>query len=313
MIEHLVEFQSDVKLAGTLTLPENNGKFPAVLMLHGSGKVDRNENAKQLNLNVFKELATFFANHGIASLRYDKRGVGASEGNFLEAGLWELVKDAQSALQFLKAQPAIDSNAIILLGHSEGCSVAPAVNQRQPVNGMILLAGTSDSVLKASRWQAERIQKEVRDGKGIHYTLLRLLKIDKKILTKQEQLFDKINASEESVMKIGMRKINAKWFREHGQYQVSEDLPLVTCPTLVITGEKDVQVNPDDARKIAEKISGPSDVHIIPNMNHLLRKQGQPASLVSMKKVYKESVQKPIDAELLQIISVWLQNNFQMN
>ena len=77
MIEHEVEFRSDnYKIAGTVAFPSLDGSFPGVLLIPGSGQVDRNENAKKLHINVFKEIAFFLADNGIATLRYDKRGVG---------------------------------------------------------------------------------------------------------------------------------------------------------------------------------------------------------------------------------------------
>ena len=128
-----VTIGSDVKLKGTLTLPEqanNASSVPVVLMLHGSGPVDRDENYKWMKMNVFKELTEYIVPHGFATLRYDKRGVGESEGDYFKAGFWDLVKDAEASVRFLKTNAQIDADRIFLLGHSEGCTIAAALNRR---------------------------------------------------------------------------------------------------------------------------------------------------------------------------------------
>jgi alpha/beta superfamily hydrolase len=86
----------------------------------GRGQIDRNENGKKLRLNAFSDMAWYLAQHGIASLRYDKRGVGQSEGDYWTTGFHDHVQDAQAAVQFLKQQRSIQPEHIFLLGHSEG-------------------------------------------------------------------------------------------------------------------------------------------------------------------------------------------------
>ncbi len=80
-----------LRMEGTLTVPEATGPFPCVLMVCGSGQVDRDENHPRMRLNVFADLATHLAGRSIASFRYDKRGVGVSEGDFWTAGFHDNV------------------------------------------------------------------------------------------------------------------------------------------------------------------------------------------------------------------------------
>jgi len=125
MKEREVLFQSgNVELSGTVTLPSLGENFPGVLLIPGSGQIDRNENAKKMHINVFGEIAFFLANNNIASLRYDKRGVGRSEGNFWETGLMDNISDALAALDFFKKYKGIQSDKVFLLGHSEGAIIA---------------------------------------------------------------------------------------------------------------------------------------------------------------------------------------------
>jgi hypothetical protein len=86
--EREVTFKSGpLTLAGTLRLPGADGQWPAVLLVPGSGRIDRNENAAKLRINAFYDLAVYLAGQGIASLRYDKRGDGRQRGRFLGRGL----------------------------------------------------------------------------------------------------------------------------------------------------------------------------------------------------------------------------------
>src|SRR5690606_33218576 len=116
-----VTIPATYNLAGTLTLPNvRDKKLPAVLMIAGSGKGDRDGNIKKLKMNLYKDLADFLTEKGFITLRYDKRGTYGSEGNFLEAGLTDLIDDAVDCVNFLKNNPAVAANRVIILGHSEG-------------------------------------------------------------------------------------------------------------------------------------------------------------------------------------------------
>ena len=82
IFEQEVLFESNgVILSGTLTLPSAEGVYPAVLMIPGSGQVDRDENARKLPINAFRQISDYLVRQGYATLRYDKRGVGASQGD----------------------------------------------------------------------------------------------------------------------------------------------------------------------------------------------------------------------------------------
>jgi uncharacterized protein len=85
--EFEVTIPGQFPLAATLTIPEgSSGKYPLVVMVHGSGPTDRDSNAKGMPMNIFKELSEVVASEEFASIRYDKRGVGASKGDFYETG-----------------------------------------------------------------------------------------------------------------------------------------------------------------------------------------------------------------------------------
>jgi pimeloyl-ACP methyl ester carboxylesterase len=130
-VEQEVSFDAHaLRLMGTLTLPADAGTEPgpAALLLVGSGPVDRNENWKRLRVEATRQLAHALARARIVSLRYDKRGVGASEGgDWRTAGFFDGVDDAAAALAFLAGRPEVDPSRIAAIGHSEGAIVATAL------------------------------------------------------------------------------------------------------------------------------------------------------------------------------------------
>lgn len=132
---------SGVTLAGTLTTPPGAGPFPAVVLIAGSGRVDRDETA--FGHKIFLLLADTLTRRGVAVLRYDKRGVEKSTGSYALATTVNFAADANAAVNFLKTQSAIDPKRIGLLGHSEGGVIAPLVASQHPADivFVVLLAG----------------------------------------------------------------------------------------------------------------------------------------------------------------------------
>jgi alpha-beta hydrolase superfamily lysophospholipase len=107
--EHTVTFRSgEQTLAGTLTVPEGSAPFPAVLLLPGSGPIDRNSDHKRMPLGITAQLAAALDTAGLATFRYDKRGVGESTGRWHTAGFYDNRDDARAALEFLTARTEVD-------------------------------------------------------------------------------------------------------------------------------------------------------------------------------------------------------------
>lgn len=304
--EEKVIIEGKYALAGTLTIPEGSGPFPAVLLVAGSGEVDRDGNSKKGKLfpNMYKELAEFISNLGFTTLRVDKRGVGESDGVFLETGMIDLVDDVLSSIRFLENHSKVGE--IILLGHSEGCILVTAANARRPVNGLIFLSGAAESIEDALIRQRQLVIDEILNEKGVRGKLARLLKLDQKIENQAQKLTDKIMSSSDSVIKYQFQKINAKWFREHFSYNVFEDLKKVTCPSLAITGSKDIQATPERVNDLPHLVDGPAATHIIENMDHLLREVSGEIPVTQVVKMYKKNQDKPLHPELKGILSEWL-------
>lgn len=142
-------------LPGTLTMPSGSGPFPVVLLLAGSGPNDRDETIG--SNKPFLDIATGLAEHGIATLRYDKRTRVFGAGSRVITVDDEVTDDAVAALQLLAKQPAIDATRVFVLGHSLGGLMAPRIAERVPgVAGVILFAAPVtfdlDTVLRQIRY-----------------------------------------------------------------------------------------------------------------------------------------------------------------
>jgi alpha-beta hydrolase superfamily lysophospholipase len=307
MQEHEIHFKSnEIELAGTLALPGSSGPFPGVLFITGSGQVDRNENHKKLHLNIFDDISHYLAENGIASLRYDKRGVGESQGDYWTTGFYDNAQDATAALQYLKQQKNIQPKNIFLLGHSEGAFLATRLSgEGIDVAGIILLAGGAQSGEDVLKWQAIQIAKGL---KGINSWLIKILRID--ISKTQQKQIDKIKKSKEDSFRSQLIvKVNAKWLREFMAYNPTEDLQRISVPVLAISGSKDIQVDSSDLDRMANLIKAPFESHLIQNMTHLLRIEESDAAISK----YKQEIKKPIEPQVPEIIVRWIQNRIELN
>jgi pimeloyl-ACP methyl ester carboxylesterase len=304
-IEREIVFESgSLDLAGTLLLPRLAERSPGVVLIPGSGQVDRDENSKRLRINAFREIANYLAGEGVASLRYDKRGVGESDGDFWKTGFYDNVSDALSALSFLKSQNEIRSDKIFLVGHSEGALIATRLaGMDVDVAGAVLLAGASQSGEEILLWQTKQVTKGM---KGFNKWLIDLLHID--VLKTQRIQLEKIKNSTKDWYRVQLiAKLNAKWMREFLSYNPAEDLSKIQVPVLAITGTKDIQVNPDDLDRMAGLVKSDFEWHKVPDLTHILRVEiGQPSL-----STYKEQIRHPVDERILLILSDWLHRHLE--
>jgi pimeloyl-ACP methyl ester carboxylesterase len=302
-IQQDVTFRSGpLHLAGTLTLPDGEGPWPGVLLIPGSGRVDRNENAKKLPIDALREIARYLAEQGVATLRYDKRGVGASEGNYYDTGFYDNVSDASSALAFLKSHERIRPDLTFLLGHSEGALIAIRLaGTGADVAGAILLAGTARPGDEVMQWQTMQV---VNGMHGFNKWLIDLLHMD--VQKKQAKQLDKIKHSTKNWYRAQLlMKFNAKWMREFLAYNPATDLPNIQVPVLSITGSKDIQVNPADLDRMGELVPAEFESHEVPNITHMLRAEpGEPTL-----STYKDQVRQPVDGRILSLIAAWLREH----
>jgi pimeloyl-ACP methyl ester carboxylesterase len=278
-------------LAGTLTLPEGPGPHPAVLLLPGSGRLDRNANTRRVRMELGPPLAAALAENGIATLRYDRRGVGATPGNWRSTGFTENRHDAAAALRALAARPDIRADTIGVVGHSEGAVHAMSLGTQPEVQAVVLLAGFARSGEDALRWQAKMI---THDLPAPLRALLRAL------ITRQ---LARVRTTTTDVTRVaGLLPLNARWLREILAHDSRLDLANIQVPVLAVTGGKDIQVDPADLDEIRGLVPAEAEIHRIPDLTHLLRRAPGRPSLRS----YSGQLRRPVDPDLLTQVSNWL-------
>lgn len=123
----------DVRLSGTFFAPPGEHRnLPAAVFVHGSGPA----------LSVdFSEFGLQLAMHGIASLAYDKRGAGASTGDWEGSNFTDLATDASSAMEALRAQPEVDASSVGMIGTSQGAWVGPIAASRSNPAFLVVSGG----------------------------------------------------------------------------------------------------------------------------------------------------------------------------
>jgi hypothetical protein len=313
-VESEVEFVSSdqIKLLGTLTLPNPVEKpVPVVLFIHGSGPQDRNESPMRL----FNTLARQLALKSVASLRYDKRGIGQSRGDFLKASFTDLVNDAKAALQFLNTFKEINTKKLFPVGHSEGGYIVAELAAAELVSGGIVsLAGPAQSLDAIYLWQIEAINRasganesivqaslnfnrafiafaKQSQGEWENYTLQQLQSFMPGIT---QQVFDSLRQSGALA-----------WWREHFNRNALDVLKRVKTPTLVLQGNKDLQVPWDEAVLWAQELNkaGNTDtqVHMLADLNHILRRDLNEPDLPA-----RYRFADPIDPRIFSLLQDWV-------
>lgn len=289
-------------LAGTLTLPAGPGPHPAVLLLHGSGPLDRDGNTSKLHMNLARPVADALAARGIATLRHDRRGTGATPGDWRAAGFTDNRRDAAAAVRTLADRADIRADAIGVIGHSEGSLHAMALaagttrtarTARTDVRAVVLLAGFADLGENAFRWQGRSLV-------GSMPAPVRLLR--RPLGALGGQILARVKKTRTDVARVAGAKVNARWLREMLAHDTRGDLAAVDAAVLAITGDKDLQVDPDDLKEIARLVPGGAETHRVDGLTHVLRRDPGRPTLNN----YRRLLRDPIDPELLDLVAEWL-------
>ena len=229
-------------LKGMLTLPDGDGPFPAVVLVHGSGSSNMDE--KVGKLTPFKDIALGLADRGIASVRYDKRSYAHGLKMVLDrktviTAREETIDDALLAASLLRSDSRIGPDRVFLLGHSMGGMLAPRIEcSGGDFRGLILLAGTP-------RRMEEVLADQIRQIMAAQPAFVQKLGAKKTegLLGSFEGLYD-MTDDEARAKKLG-GGTTLYYFKEMGQPTVEQWLEKTHKPMLVMQGEKDVQVKAD--------------------------------------------------------------------
>jgi pimeloyl-ACP methyl ester carboxylesterase len=264
-------------LAGTLTVPAGEGPFPAAVLISGSGPSDRDESLPGVALKPFARLAEELAAHGVATLRYDDRGVGQSTGDFLSATSFDFGDDAGAVLDHLAATDRIDAGRVGLIGHSEGGMVAPhAALDNERAAFIVSLAGTAvrGYDVFAGQLRAALAGLPEADRDAAYAQQIQSLDL---VVAEDWPAIEAMLAAEEGAtpehVAQGMLYYRG-WLHTFVTHDPAADWRRIDQPVLALFGGRDVQVSADLNRPALEAaLGGKPDVTIatLPDANHLFQ------------------------------------------
>ncbi|NIS53644.1 MAG: alpha/beta fold hydrolase [Phycisphaerae bacterium] len=314
--KEVVFFNKDVTLAGTLTLPRTSGRHPAVVLLHGSGPLNRDH--EFFGMKTFWIIADHLTRRGVAVLRYDSRGVGGSGGAPYQFTLQDVAEDALAAIRYLKTRNDINPARIGLCGISQGAIVAPiAASGSEDVAFIICLAGIGvpgaqaqiaqmTSIAKANGASEQEIAELVENLKRI-ISLVRneadeaeirplittMLKNQCVSMSQKSEKQTQDNKAADTHVDCVLSWYKSPWFRFFIDYDPKTALKQVMCPALFLFGELDTQVPLQANRTVIGDVlkkSGNKDYTLktIPGANHVFQvaNTGSPYEYLSLEKKF---------------------------
>ena len=250
-------------LSGEVMLPDGDGPHPAVVLINGSGDQDRD--ATVAGFRMFADLAEHLAEQGVASLRYDDRGVGGSTGAGLLTTLGNRADDVEAALALLQSRHDVDADRVGLIGHSEGGYIAPIVaNRADGVDFVILLASPAvpgdellrvqlPAILTASGASPEVFERE----QGLQHLVLEAIATgdgwdgaEAGFRAWAGQLLESMSAQERDsipdeevfvdvVVADKMAEAQSPWFRSVVEHDPRPDIVSLDIPLLALFAELD--------------------------------------------------------------------------
>jgi pimeloyl-ACP methyl ester carboxylesterase len=249
----------DGTMQGLLQMPEGKGPFPVMIIIAGSGPTDRNGNSSLLpgKNNSLKMLAENLATQGIASIRYDKRAIGQNKslaGKEEDIRFDNFIDDAAAWVQFAKEDQRFSKVGII--GHSEGSLIGMVAANHAKADSFISIAGAGRTIDEVLLEQLEtqlppKLKVEAKD-------ILEKLKQGKQVPT--------VSAELQIIFRPSVQPYIISWLR----YNPQEELAKLTCPVLILNGDRDLQVPIKDAEAL-HQAKKESQMLIVKNMNHILK------------------------------------------
>ena len=253
--EVVVKTPAGHTLAGTLTLPKSASRtqpVSAIVTVTGSGPQDRDENIGLPGFLPFRQLADALARRGMAVLRMDDRGTGASGGTFKGSTSADFAEDVRAGLAYLRTRPEIRADRLGVLGHSEGALIAPMVAEKEPtLRAIVLLAGIAQPGRTA-----------------LHFQLKNQIEHNTKLTPEMRE-----SRIAEIPNRIDTMMAADPWMKFFLTYDPAPTMRRVKTPVLILTGSRDQQAVPEQValQEAAFKEGGNKDVtaRVLPDLNHL--------------------------------------------
>ncbi|MFB6457229.1 alpha/beta hydrolase [Chitinophaga sp. Hz27] len=277
-------------LYGTLTYPVSNLQVPVMLLIAGSGPTDRNGNNKfGVRNDTYKQLADSLVQYGIATLRYDKRGIAASKAAMkseAEMLFSTYADDAASFLHALKADKRFSK--VYVAGHSEGSLIGMLAFEKEPVAGYISIAGTGENIGITLKKQIAVSAPMVKDKVG---SMLDSLANGMHVWSDGSPVM-------QSLFRPSLQPYLISWLK----YDPAVEIAKIDAPVLILQGTTDMHVHEEDA-ELLKKGNPKAALHIIAGMNHILK--AAPADQAANLATYSDP-KLPLNSELVRYITQFL-------
>ncbi len=282
------------EIHGILLMPDNEEPCPLVIIIAGSGPTDMNGNTigSELQNNSLKMLAEGLTAKGIASLRYDKRGIGKSQAAIMseeELRFEHYIDDAAAWADMLSADKRFSTIAIA--GHSEGSLIGMVAAQKSTaVEAYISIAGCGRPAHEVIEEQLNPQPEQVRNEAAA---------INRELL--QGRIVEDVPNYLAALYRKSVQPYLISWFR----YNPAKEIAKLKIPVLILQGDKDIQVGVKEAERLylARMFSS---FYIIEGMNHVL-KHCEGNDMLSQLEAY-QSPTMPIKQELIEHIARFLFN-----
>lgn len=305
----------EIRLGGTLTIPDCIKPHAAIILATGSGPHDRDE--EWSGHRPFKYLAEHLAKHGYAVLRMDDRGVGESQGDSEETSVYDYIRDLNAAIEKLDScfGPSICKG---IFGHSEGGTAAIRIAVDNPRCGFIITSGApawdGDSIVMSQTRARMLAEHGCWENESSERYMLELIKSDmpegpllrRLIMTAFPEVKDTIGFSDVPIGPFKqLRYMISPPFRELVKSRPEAYIRNVTVPWLALNGDKDSQVMPENLRLIS-KWNPHATTVMLKDHNHWMQH-----CVTGEIKEY-DSISEDISQEILNIITDWLDKQFHV-
>jgi len=305
--EERVTITNDIEIGATIAYANKNEKRPFVLLIMGTGKLDRDGNSKGFHTDLYKNLSDMFVNMGCVCIRYDKRGTHESSGISKTCGLQDLVNDAINVIHYAKKLEYVDEGKVIVCGHSEGSQIATLIAEKEEVQGLILLSGACMGLKEAIMYQNMLIYDQAQTMNGFKGWILKKTLNKDKIKKQIDDMFSKAEKSEKDTFFYRGSFFNTKYLREHNEYtgekyaQIIKEYP---GKTLAITGKADLQSDYKQLERIAsfDRVT----VYTPEKVNHVLREIDDDNQILNIKKQYNRVLKNDIYEGIKEQITQWI-------
>jgi dienelactone hydrolase len=267
----------DVRLAGTLISPVGQGPYAAVILVHASGAEDR---------EYLLPFARFLIRHGVAVLGYDKRGVGASTGDWNKASFHDLAGDVVAAFEYLKTRSDIQHGQIGLLGWSQAGWVMPiAATRAKDLAFLISISGAAVSAAETTVDQARNEMSAngmrpqmidlIAELMTLQYEYLRTGQGWDKYVSARERIGSRMGGSPPDAFPATQDHPYLQLIRPMITYDPAPTIRQIQLPVLAFFGELDNNIMAEKNRaawEAALKAGGHRDytLRILPKANHAL-------------------------------------------